>query len=135
MASMMLLRAFRHVASSRSRCATAAAASISGGANRLLDATMGKKVKFVVEDEDIASKEALWSLYERWCKAFGEERDHDEMLRRFDHFRNFVLDVHSANKKSIREGWSGRYEVNIFADGKIRELLGYCTADDLYELP
>lgn len=51
---------------------------------------MGKKVKFVVEDEDIASKEALWSLYERWCKAFGEERDHDEMLRRFDHFRNFV---------------------------------------------
>uniref|UniRef100_A0A0E0EGX7 Cathepsin propeptide inhibitor domain-containing protein n=1 Tax=Oryza meridionalis TaxID=40149 RepID=A0A0E0EGX7_9ORYZ len=96
---------------------------------------MGKKVKFVVEDEDIASKEALWSLYERWCKAFGEELDHDEMLRRFDHFRNFVLDVHSANKKSIREGWSGRYEVNIFADGKIRELLGYCTADDLYELP
>uniref|UniRef100_A0A0E0LQF7 Cathepsin propeptide inhibitor domain-containing protein n=1 Tax=Oryza punctata TaxID=4537 RepID=A0A0E0LQF7_ORYPU len=129
MASMMLLRAFRHVA-----------ASASGGADRLLGtrpyrATIPKRVNFVVEDEDVASKEALWSLYERWCKAFDEERDHDEMLRRFDHFKNFVLFVRSANKEAIRDGRSIRHEVNIFADGKVRELQGYYAINDLYELP
>ena len=40
-------------------------------------------------DKDLESDEAVWALYERWCKAFDKKRDHApdaEMVRRFKIF-------------------------------------------------
>jgi len=47
-------------------------------------------------EADMASDEALWALYERWCKAFNQERQPDEMARRFSKFKEVVL-----------RGWTG----------------------------
>ncbi|KAF0901019.1 hypothetical protein E2562_037431 [Oryza meyeriana var. granulata] len=78
-------------------------------------------VEFVADDKDLASDEALWALYERWCNFFGEERDRDEMNRRFDHFKKNAFLVDRFNKEAIRDGRSHRLELNMFADGKLRE--------------
>lgn len=61
---------------------------------------------FVADDKDLVLDEAMWALYERWCKAWGQERDRDEMLRRFDYFKDTALHVDRFNKKAIR--WSVR---------------------------
>jgi hypothetical protein len=47
----------------------------------------------VAEEKDLESDEALWALYERWCKYFNEERDRDEMARRFSKLKETVLRV------------------------------------------
>ncbi|CAO2038399.1 unnamed protein product [Urochloa humidicola] len=36
--------------------------------------------EFVATEKDMASDEAMWALYKRWCEYFKVERDHDEML-------------------------------------------------------
>jgi hypothetical protein len=77
-----------------------------------------EKVIFVAEDKDLESDEALWSLYERWCKAFNEERDHDEMARRFSEFKSNVLLVDKTNKADLPY----KFEIGRFADGKLIEL-------------
>ncbi|KAF0900398.1 hypothetical protein E2562_031589 [Oryza meyeriana var. granulata] len=82
-------------------------------------------VEFVADDKDLASDEALWALYERWCNFFGEERDRDEMNRRFDHFKKNAFYVDRVNKEAIRDGQSHRLELNMFADGKLREQVAY----------
>jgi hypothetical protein len=33
--------------------------------------------------KDLESDEAVWALYERWCKAFDKKRDHAGMMFRF----------------------------------------------------
>nr|CAB3467557.1 unnamed protein product [Digitaria exilis] len=76
---------------------------------------------FVVDDKDLESDEALWALYERWCKFWGEERSHEEMQRRFGKFKRSVLFVDHFNKKAIRDGNSCRLEVNMFSDEKLQE--------------
>ncbi|CAN6286248.1 unnamed protein product [Urochloa humidicola] len=48
-------------------------------------------------DKDLESDEAVWALYERWCKAFNKERDHAEMARRFKLFRYYARHVHEWN--------------------------------------
>ncbi|CAN6280628.1 unnamed protein product [Urochloa humidicola] len=48
-------------------------------------------------DKDIESDEAVWALYERWCKGFNKERDHAEMARRFKIFRHYAGIVHEWN--------------------------------------
>ncbi|CAN6235037.1 unnamed protein product [Urochloa humidicola] len=48
-------------------------------------------------DKDVESDEAVWALYERWCKAFNKKRDHAEMVRRFKIFRHCAKDVHHWN--------------------------------------
>ncbi|XP_034569409.1 uncharacterized protein [Setaria viridis] len=68
--------------------------------------------RFVFDDKDLESDEALWALYERWCKFWGEERSREEMQRCFDDFKDCALFVHRANKNG------GRLELNMFADGK-----------------
>ncbi|OEL20185.1 hypothetical protein BAE44_0018796 [Dichanthelium oligosanthes] len=47
--------------------------------------------------KDVESDEAVWALYERWCKAHNKERDHAEMSRRFKIFRHYAKDVHHWN--------------------------------------
>uniref|UniRef100_A0A0D9Y1Q0 Uncharacterized protein n=1 Tax=Leersia perrieri TaxID=77586 RepID=A0A0D9Y1Q0_9ORYZ len=50
-----------------------------------------------VTDKDVESDEAVWALYERWCKSFNKERDHAEMVRRFYIFRFEAWTVHGWN--------------------------------------
>jgi hypothetical protein len=75
-------------------------------------------VKFVAQEKDLESNEALWALYERWCKAFNQERDHDEMARRFNTFKEAVLMVDKTDKAHLPY----KLEINQFADGKLQEL-------------
>ncbi|TVU27896.1 hypothetical protein EJB05_19397, partial [Eragrostis curvula] len=35
-----------------------------------------------VTDKDLESDEAIWTMYENWCKVYNMERDHEEMTRR-----------------------------------------------------
>ncbi|CAD6341284.1 unnamed protein product, partial [Miscanthus lutarioriparius] len=59
----------------------------------------GDRVEFVPKEEDVESDEIpLRDLYERWCKAFNQKREPDEMARRFNKFKNRVLCIHSMNK-------------------------------------
>ncbi|CAD6334811.1 unnamed protein product [Miscanthus lutarioriparius] len=78
----------------------------------------GDRVEFVPEEEDVESDEALWDLYERWCKAFNQKREPDEMACRFNKFKNRVLRVHSINNanQSIKLG------LTKFSDGKLAEM-------------
>jgi hypothetical protein len=48
-------------------------------------------------DKDLKSDEAVWALYERWCKAFHKQRDHAEMARRFKIFKHHAQHVHNSN--------------------------------------
>ena len=48
-------------------------------------------------DKDMESDEAVWALYERWCKAFKKQRDHAEMARRFKIFKCRAEYVHDWN--------------------------------------
>jgi hypothetical protein len=75
-------------------------------------------VEFVPKEEDIESDEALWDLYERWCKAFNQKREPDEMARRFNKFKNRVLRIHSMNKANQ----SCKVGLTKFSDGKLAEM-------------
>ncbi|XP_020190134.1 cysteine proteinase EP-B 2-like [Aegilops tauschii subsp. strangulata] len=68
-------------------------------------------------DKDLESEEALWALYKRWCKSFNEERDYDEMVRRFDTFKDSVRMVDSVNKANLPY----TLKLSQFADGKLAE--------------
>lgn len=72
------------------------------------------RVEFVADDKDLESDEALWALYERWCKAFNEKREPLEMSRRFSKFKETVLMVDSTNKANLPY----KLGINRFADGK-----------------
>nr|TKW04235.1 hypothetical protein SEVIR_7G096100v2 [Setaria viridis] len=50
-----------------------------------------------LSDKDVESDEAVWALYERWCKAFNMKGDHAEMARRFKIFRYYAKYVHHFN--------------------------------------
>lgn len=48
-------------------------------------------------DKDMESDEAVWALYERWCKVFKKQRDPAEMARRFKIFKFYAEYVHDWN--------------------------------------
>ncbi|CAL4925025.1 unnamed protein product [Urochloa decumbens] len=50
-----------------------------------------------VTEKDLESDEALWALYEHWCKVFNKKRDHAEMVRLFPVFKMTATTVHSWN--------------------------------------
>jgi len=79
--------------------------------------SMDQQDKFIAEEKDLESDEAMWALYHRWCKHFKMERDHDEMVRRFAEFKNCVLHVHQVN----RAGLSYKLAINKSADTSIEE--------------
>ncbi|KAF8656678.1 hypothetical protein HU200_060542 [Digitaria exilis] len=103
--------------------ATAAAASNAldrVGAGDVLQhrSAAGKpKITFVAQEKDLESDEALWALYERWCKAFNQKRDHEEMVRRFKKFKDISLLVHRTNNANLPY----KLAINKFADGKLME--------------
>lgn len=68
----------------------------------------------MADEKDLESDEALWALYER----FNQERDRDEMARRFDEFKRVVLLVHQENNSDLPH----ELAINQFADGKLSEL-------------
>ena len=74
--------------------------------------------KFEANDKDLESDDALWDLYERWCKFFNQKRDREEMARRFSSFKETVLRVEKNKKSNLPY----RLAINKFADGKLREL-------------
>nr|CAB3489208.1 unnamed protein product [Digitaria exilis] len=76
------------------------------------------EVKFVVQEKDVESDEAMWALYERWRKAFNQERGHDEMDRRFNKFKDIIALLVNRNKNAIRPF---ELAINKFADGKLIE--------------
>ena len=49
-------------------------------------------------EEDLASEEAMWAMYERWCAFHGVERGRDGMLRRFGGFKVKARSIHEFNK-------------------------------------
>ncbi|KAL6620652.1 hypothetical protein ACP70R_035791 [Stipagrostis hirtigluma subsp. patula] len=75
--------------------------------------------RFVLEEKDLESDEALWALYERWCKHFDMQRDRDEMAHWFNHFKEAAHRVHEVNNSNL----SYRLELNMFADGKLAEAI------------
>ncbi|XBI45579.1 hypothetical protein VPH35_110031 [Triticum aestivum] len=81
----------------------------------LKEQTPEGKVKFVAEEKDLESDETLWALYERWCEAFNQKRDHDEKVRRFSTFKKTVLHIHNKPNVGYRRG------ITQFADGKLRK--------------
>ena len=90
------------------------------------------KVKFIADEEDFVSDEALWAfvLYELWCKAYNKERDHGEMARRFNRFKYFAEAVYSWNKGCRyreEEKYLGKYADGINAQEmiEVESLRGY----------
>ncbi|TVU51029.1 hypothetical protein EJB05_02433, partial [Eragrostis curvula] len=77
------------------------------------------KVVFEAEEKDLESDESLWALYERWCRHFKMQHDHEEMARRFDEFKSTVHHVHQVNNSDLPY----KLEINIFADGSLTEYL------------
>ncbi|CAO2164784.1 unnamed protein product [Urochloa humidicola] len=73
------------------------------------------RVEFEADEKDLESDEAIWALYERWCKAFNQERTPDEMACRFHRFKQTVLRVDSNKKACLPY----TLEINKFADGKM----------------
>ncbi|CAO2038204.1 unnamed protein product, partial [Urochloa humidicola] len=78
--------------------------------------------EFIATEEDMASFEAMWALYERWCEHFKEERDHDEMVRLFPKFEETVRQVHEVNNSNLPY----RLEISKYADMKILEHTNKC---------
>nr|CAB3482480.1 unnamed protein product [Digitaria exilis] len=56
---------------------------------------------YVADEKDMESDEALWAFYERLCKHYNLERDHDEMAYRFDEFKRTVFIVHQVNNANL----------------------------------
>lgn len=50
-------------------------------------------------EEDVASEEALWALYERWRGRHAVARDLGDKARRFNVFRENVRLIHEFNKR------------------------------------
>jgi hypothetical protein len=68
-------------------------------------------------EEDLASEEAMWVLYERWCAFYGVERSRDDMLWRFGCFKNKAHNIHEFNKS----GASYTREITKRADHTVEE--------------
>ncbi|TVU43929.1 hypothetical protein EJB05_03350, partial [Eragrostis curvula] len=120
---MLIARAARSVAAATGRFARLAEQAAlppkaEAAASHALDFLAESKMKFVAQEKDLESDEALWALYERWCEFFNQKRDHGEMLRRFKKFKETVwLGVHRTNKASVPY----KLPLNKFADGKLLE--------------
>jgi hypothetical protein len=62
----------------------------------------------------------LVSSIHRWCKHHKVQRDHDDMVRRFDEFKCCVHRVHQVNNS----GQDLRLSLNKHSDIPLSELFG-----------
>ncbi|KQK13943.1 hypothetical protein BRADI_1g13512v3 [Brachypodium distachyon] len=96
---------------------------------------------FTFTEEDIASEDSMWALYERWVAHHEEVRDHDEMTRRFPVFKKNARWIHDYKpqlppfkKNTLRIPGNGKMVLNIFGDMSHEELANMtncCIEKDL----
>lgn len=70
----------------------------------------GKGILF--SEEDLATEESLWDLYERWQSHHGVAQSHYEKHLRFDIFKENAKYIHESNKMEKSYALS----LNKFAD-------------------
>ncbi|OEL35156.1 hypothetical protein BAE44_0003824 [Dichanthelium oligosanthes] len=75
-------------------------------------------VEFVAQEEDLKSDEALWALYERWCKAFNQKLDHEEMMRANRDGHEGML-AKKVGNSSVLWKLDGSFLTEVFADFKV----------------
>lgn len=63
-------------------------------------------------EEDLATEDSLWDLYERWSSHHGVARTHREKHLRFDFFKENAKYIHESN----RMGKSYNLSLNKFGD-------------------
>ncbi|VFQ93228.1 unnamed protein product [Cuscuta campestris] len=71
---------------------------------------LAKSIEFT--DDDLASEESLWDLYERWRSHHTVSRDLDEKQKRFNVFKANVMHIHKVNKMNRPY----KLKLNGFAD-------------------
>ena len=81
------------------------------------------QASFTFTEEDLASDDSMWALYERWAAHHEDEvvHGHGEKARRFAIFKN--------NTRWIRDryGNKGKYAINIFGDMTYEEITTVAT--------
>ncbi|KAK3158173.1 hypothetical protein QOZ80_2AG0133800 [Eleusine coracana subsp. coracana] len=75
------------------------------------------KISFLATEKELESDEAMWALYDRWRKRYNQERDLDELSRRFNEFKKTAHYVHRINNSNLPY----KLELNQFSDGKLAE--------------
>ncbi|TVU49936.1 hypothetical protein EJB05_01281, partial [Eragrostis curvula] len=68
-------------------------------------------------EKDLASDEAMWAMYERWCAFYEVKRDRDDMVRRFGLFKERARRIHEFNQS----GAPFTKGLNIFGDQTAEE--------------
>ncbi|CAL5019757.1 unnamed protein product [Urochloa decumbens] len=68
-------------------------------------------------EEDLASDDSMWALYERWAAHHEVVREHGEKVRRFPIFKNNARWIHN------NYGKKGKSAINIFGDMTYEELV------------
>ncbi|XP_072981712.1 thiol protease SEN102-like [Typha angustifolia] len=72
-------------------------------------------------EEDLATEESFWGLYERWQSRHGVSRGAVEKLTRFEVFKRNVRYIHESNKEEEKPY---RLELNKFGDMTKEEFVG-----------
>ncbi|KAL4634237.1 hypothetical protein ACB092_04G185400 [Castanea dentata] len=78
----------------------------------LLALLLGVTKGFDFHENDLASEESLWDLYERWRSHHTISRSLDEKHKRFNVFKENVMHVHNTNKMDKPY----KLKLNSFAD-------------------
>nr|XP_034586766.1 uncharacterized protein LOC117849324 [Setaria viridis] len=60
---------------------------------------------FAFDEKDLESEEAIWAMYGRWRSFYNVKRDHDDIVRRFVHFKDTARRVHEFNKSGKPYTW------------------------------
>ncbi|PKA50339.1 Thiol protease SEN102 [Apostasia shenzhenica] len=68
--------------------------------------------------QDLESEENLWDLYHRWQKFYMISRDHEDMLKRFNQFKETAKFVYEFNMDNYDPHVSSscRMGLNMFSD-------------------
>ncbi|PKA50328.1 Thiol protease SEN102 [Apostasia shenzhenica] len=71
-----------------------------------------------ITSEDLESEENLWDLYHRWQKFYMISRDHEDMLKRFNRFKEIAKFVYEFNMNNYDPHISSscRMGLNMFSD-------------------
>jgi KDEL-tailed cysteine endopeptidase len=68
------------------------------------------QASFIYTEEDLASDDSIWALYERWATHHEVVRERGEKARRFAIFKNKARWIHD------KYGRMGKSAINIFGD-------------------
>ncbi|XP_004981070.2 uncharacterized protein LOC101761201 [Setaria italica] len=79
------------------------------------------QASFTYTEEDLASDDSMWALYERWAAHHEVVREHGEKARRFPIFKN------NARRNHDKYGNKGKSAINIFGDMTYEEVITVAT--------